>query len=96
MAHILHLLTIRNLPQLHHKQIHIPLNHLRQILRRRSRERWAQQAPYPRMRRVASEDNVVVAVVCVLDRIRELVFAVLYSAGLQAVDVLPCLWLGEG
>jgi hypothetical protein len=47
------------------------------------------------MLRVASEDYVVVSVVRVLDWIREFVFAILYSAWLKAVDVLPCLWLGE-
>jgi hypothetical protein len=96
MAHILHLLPIRHLPQPHHQQIHIPLNHLRQIPRRRRRKSRPQQAPDPRMRHISPENNVVVAIVRVLDRVRELVFAVLHSAGLQAVDVLPCLWFGEG
>jgi hypothetical protein len=95
MRHILHLLAIRNLSQLRHEQIHISLNHPRQILRRRRGESRTQQTPDARVGCVGRKDNVVICVTPFGDWVLQLVLTVLPSARQQAVDVLPCIWLGE-
>jgi len=82
MRHILHPLPIRNLPQLRHQQICIPLNHTRQLPRRRSRKRRSQQAPNPRMMSITRENDMLVETLTVVDRVAQRVLAVLHSAWL--------------
>jgi hypothetical protein len=48
------------------------------------------------MLHVASENDIAVLVVRIVDRVDEVVFAVLHAARLQAVDVLPGLRVCEG
>ena len=96
MRHILHLLAIRNLPQLRNQQFRIPLNQPRQLPRRRRRKSRSQQASNPGVMRIVREDNVLVQTLAVVDRVAEHILAVLDSAWLQAVDVLPRLGLCEG
>lgn len=45
---------------------------------------------------VSSENNMLVETLAVVDRVAQRILAVLHSAWLQAVDVLPRLGLCEG
>ena len=96
MRHILHPFPVRNLPQLRHQQLGIPLNQPCQIPRRRIRKRRPKQSPNPSMMRVVAEDDVLVQTLAVIDGVAVRILAVLHAAGLQAVNVLPRLGLGEG
>jgi hypothetical protein len=82
MRHILHLLPIRNLPQLHHQQIHIPLNHPRQILDRLRRKSGPKQPSDPRMLCVIPKDNMLIDIVAFKDWVHALIFRVLLASGL--------------
>jgi hypothetical protein len=48
------------------------------------------------MLRIAAENNITILVLRIMDRIDEVVFAVLHAAGLEAVDVLPGLRVCKG
>jgi hypothetical protein len=47
------------------------------------------------MLHIASENDIAILVFRIVDRIHEVVFAVLHAAGLQAVNILPGLRVGE-